>query len=437
MTSLTSLPVAVCALLGLGAVMPVTAAGSTTASRAAHGPPPAPKWPGRQFIPSPGHGGFLSGVWCISSANCWAVGSYSNTATAALNQALHWNGRKWSKVPTPDPGGTSSGDSSALNGIACTSSRNCMAVGSFASAGHTSHNQALRWNGHRWALVATPGPGGTTTGSSVLFGVRCPSASDCWAVGTANKGDQGVSPMLNQVLHWNGRRWTTVHVPNPGGTAANASNQLAGASCTSAVNCWAVGTTSSGVGPPVSLNEALHWNGRKWATVTVPEPAGTATADVNTLNGVFCSSSANCWAAGFYGNGTAGASFQLNQVLHWNGRKWRKAAVPNPAGAGAGAVNSLLAVVCTSAANCWAVGGWGTFSGTVIVLNEALHWNGHSWVLIPTPDPAGGGDGDLNFLNAVRCASAALCWAVGQQEPNAPAGSNEALRWNGKHWSVG
>lgn len=436
MTSVTSLPVAVCALLGLGAAVPAVA-GTTTAGHAAHGAP-TPQWPARQFVPSPGHGGFLSGAWCISSANCWAVGSYANTAGAELNQALHWNGRKWSRVATPDPGGTtSSGDSSALNSIACTSSRNCVTVGSFGSAGHSAHNQALRWNGRRWALVATPGPGGGNTASfSELLGVRCPSASDCWAVGTYAKSSSAAAPGLNQMLHWNGRNWTTVRVPNPAGTADGASNLLRGASCTSAVNCWAVGFATRSVTAP-TLNEALHWNGRKWATVTVPEPAGTAIGDTNSLSGVFCSLPGNCWAVGYYVTPAGQTITQLNQALHWNGRKWRKAATPDPGGTGGGEVNGLSAVVCTSTANCWAVGAFGTFSGgTAMFLNQALHWNGHAWFLVSTPDPAGTANNDINALAAVRCASAALCWAVGQQVPNGQAGGNEALRWNGKHWSA-
>jgi hypothetical protein len=43
-----------------------------------------------------------------------------------------------------------------------------------------------------------------------LFGVFCPSAKDCWAVGEVRHG----SADANQMLHWNGKKWRSVAVPN-------------------------------------------------------------------------------------------------------------------------------------------------------------------------------------------------------------------------------
>jgi hypothetical protein len=49
-------------------------------------------------VPEPGTDSELAGVSCASAKNCWAVGDYQSSAGAGLNQALHWNGRKWSQV---------------------------------------------------------------------------------------------------------------------------------------------------------------------------------------------------------------------------------------------------------------------------------------------------------------------------------------------------
>jgi hypothetical protein len=39
----------------------------------------------------------LGGAACTSSRNCWAVGSYGSIDVGSeRNQALHWNGKKWS-----------------------------------------------------------------------------------------------------------------------------------------------------------------------------------------------------------------------------------------------------------------------------------------------------------------------------------------------------
>src|SRR5262249_50190807 len=42
-----------------------------------------------------------------------------------------------------------------------------------------------------------------------LYGIRCMSAADCWAVGNT-------SDNLTEALHWNGHTWSQVTTPNPG-----------------------------------------------------------------------------------------------------------------------------------------------------------------------------------------------------------------------------
>lgn len=171
---------------------------------------------------------------------------------------------------------------------------------------------------------------------------------------------------------------------------------------------------------------------------STPDPGGTGgPEDISELFGAYCTSARNCWAVGDYG--MVGIQRELlNQVLHWNGRRWSKTSLFNPDGAGIGASNSLEGVTCTTAANCWAVGTYGSISGGGgVILNQAQRWNGHGWSLVATPDPGGTANGDNNFLTGVRCWSAALCWAVGDQQPMGQSGINEALRWNGRHWLVG
>jgi len=150
----------------------------------------------------------LVGVHCTSSGSCWAVGGYVKVVNAALvNQALRWNGRTWSLVATPDPGGTHLGAFSALSGVACTTSGSCWAVGGYVKVVNAALvNQALHWNGRTWSLVATPDPAGTASGdASELLSVRCIHPASCWAVGDS-QGKAG--PDLSQAVHWNGTRWS-------------------------------------------------------------------------------------------------------------------------------------------------------------------------------------------------------------------------------------
>jgi hypothetical protein len=64
------------------------AAAQPAASRAAAGGP---------AVPSPGLSSSLQGVTCTSARNCWAVGSYDHGA-GPLNHALHWDGTSWSSA---------------------------------------------------------------------------------------------------------------------------------------------------------------------------------------------------------------------------------------------------------------------------------------------------------------------------------------------------
>jgi hypothetical protein len=123
--------------------------------------------------------------------------------------------------------------------------------------------------------------------------------------------------------------------------------------------------------------------------------------------------------------------------LHWNGRTWSLASSPDPDGTGAGANNFLSDVVCTSAANCWAVGSYGSTSSGGEMLNQALHWDGRTWSPASTPNPAGTVSGAINALGGVRCASPASCWAVGRDAQAGQSERNQALHWNGSTWSAG
>jgi hypothetical protein len=230
-----------------------------------------------------------------------------------------------------------------------------------------------------------------------------------------------------------------VRTPVLGRTASGAYDFLNGVRCTSAGNCWAVGgfVPGAAIGRAAILNQILHWNGRKWSQVSAPDPGSTGAGAINVLDGVVCTSSGNCWAAGAYGPPVHPA-VNLNQALHWNGRKWSLVATPDPGGTTAGADNELLDVTCTSPASCWAVGDYGNrnISGGSL-LNQALHWNGHTWSLIPTPDPGGMASGAANFLNGIRCPSPVSCWAVGDSQASGQVEMNQALHWNGHRWSAG
>jgi len=379
----------------------------------------------------------LNGVYCTSGVNCWAVGNL-RTGDATLNQVLHrTRGGTWHRVSVPEPGGTAAGDNNNLNAVRCASATDCWAVGDYQPLGSARLGQVLHWNGKKWSVKSVPAPGGTATGDfNELNDVACASAASCWAVGyygidMTTTTDESVVA-LTLALHWNGRKWSLTRTPNPGGHSKNHVNALNAVRCQSVRDCWAAGSDGAG-SSFIHRNLMLHWNGAKWTTRTVPDPGGTAKPAINQIRGLSCTSRTNCWAAGSYGKELqAGHERLRNQLLHWNGRKWVRVTTPNPDGTGLQARNDLFAVTCKTAGDCWTVGWTGGHNGRP-GLNETLHWNARKWSVIRAPEP-GGTNGDVsNILTSIRCTKPSNCWAVGVVEMSAGA-ADEILHWNGTRW---
>jgi hypothetical protein len=364
-------------------------------------------------IPSPSSTSYLNGVVCASTSDCWVVGSDRSVGGAYLNQLQRWNGRKWKLMTVPQPGGETASSQNDLQGASCSSKSNCWAVGEYTSGG-PQLNEILRWNGKKWSTVATPQPGGKGSGAiNDLFGVTCPSAKDCWAIGVFTGKSGG---FLNQTLHWNGKKWTHVTAPDPGGSKSSAFNVLQGVACASSSSCWAGGDFETSA----YFNQALRWNGKKWSDVKTPQPGPPG----NDINSIVCSSAVDCVAVGDSGGG------RLNQVLAWNGQHWSPVTAPSPGGTALNDQSQLTGVDCTSKAKCWAVGYFETNLGPSH--DQALRWNGKKWSQVTTPQPGASG----NQLNGISCVSASDCWAVGQYVISTQT-LDLALHWNGTAWSQG
>jgi len=345
---------------------------------------------------------------------------------ATQNLVVHWNGTRWSQVSVPSPGGTSSGSKSEIFSVRCTSASNCWTVGDYVK--HNAElSDALHWNGQKWSQVSTPNPGGLVLGDvSDLDDVACSAPVNCWADGSYGTEGVGTAEIqLNFVLHWNGKNWSQVSAPNPAGVTPGDINGIDAIRCTSAGDCWAIGTEGKFRKSLKLLNEILHWNGKKWTVHRAPSHAKGKGYE-NALLGLSCTSPGNCWAAGV----TTGKDALLNETLHWNGHQWQNVKVPSPHGDGV-----LSAILCTSARGCWAVGSSVGKSGAS--LNEALHWSGHQWFAITTPQPGGMGSGDTSELSSIRCTSTANCWAIGQDHADGKQEQGQILRWNGTNWVVG
>jgi len=279
-------------------------------------------------VPTVASDNALTGVSCTSSDFCIAVGM-AHDATPDQTLVEQWNGTTWSIVSSPN---TASIQSNDLNGISCTSGADCTAVGSFFNG--TVHQTLIeQWNGSAWSIVPSPNQGVGL--NNALTGVSCTSSDGCIAVGTASNGtaDQTL------VERWNGTTWSIVSSPN---TASIRNNDLNGVSCTSGVDCTAVGSASNGI---VDQTLIEQWNGTAWSIVPSPNTSSTV---ANDLGGVSCVSSTSCQVTGTAQNAGAAALFEA-----WNGTTWTFAATQDAGDAGRG-------ISCASATQCAAVGDLGS-----------------------------------------------------------------------------
>jgi hypothetical protein len=174
--------------------------------------------------------GELTGVTAASSRDAWAVGQQFDSKGFAATLILHWNGKTWKKVPSPDPAGGSG--TNVLFAVDATSASNAWAVG-FSEAKSTTRTLIARWNGKAWRAVPSPNPGGTAAGD-ILRGVTVTGARSAWAVGSTMSG----KVRRTLIAAWNGKAWQRVPSPNPG-TQTN--DSLLSIDATSARNAWAVG----------------------------------------------------------------------------------------------------------------------------------------------------------------------------------------------------
>jgi hypothetical protein len=247
----------------------------------------------------------LTSVAATSAMSAWAVG-FGSTCPGQGTVILHWNGKAWKRVASPNPAGA---DITELLGVAAVSGRNAWAVGESSTAS-TQHTLTEHWNGKSWRIVPSPNVTGKTR-NNLLTSVAASSRTSTWAVGTSTKPSNAT---VTVILRWNGKAWTRVPSPRP----RNAQDaELTDISALSATSAWVVGSYRDQV-KAMDLNLTARWNGRSWRIVknqSAPPPAHDG-----GLTGVAALSRTSVWAVGDYSSGSAEHMF----IEHWNGKSWRR-----------------------------------------------------------------------------------------------------------------
>jgi hypothetical protein len=316
------------------------------------------------FMPPGATYNSLASVSCVSTTFCEAVGTHFNSAGNQVNLAERWNGTSWQLQAVPNSTSQFVPTSGSLFGVSCVTASFCAAVGVGAAGA-----DAEMWNGTSWQLQAIPGP------SVQPMSVSCTSTKFCL------KADGS-----GQVDIWNGSSWSA-------GPAIAGVFPITGVSCVSATFCEAVGSGPAGA-------SAAVWNGTSWTAQPMPGPVSAF------LNAVSCTAVDSCEAVG----SSANSSFQEATFAEvWNGTAWATQSIPNPPASQGSFLNG---VSCTSSSLCTAAGDYqffgGSFSNTL-----AEVWNGTTWSLRSTANHTFAAQ---NLLNGVSCGASSVCTAAGQTQ---------------------
>lgn len=233
---------------------------------------------------------------------------------------------------------------SQLMSVAAISARDAWAAG-YTSAGAL----VMHWNGTRWAAVSIPGAAGLS-----LTEVQATPASGIWMFGNDSRGSE-------VIVHGDGSHWARVPLP--------AYSNMASAAVLGPSDMWradGAACMSASGGPWQCSTSLYHWDGAGWS-----QPYQIATQIV-ALSG---SGPGNVWAIGESNPSKNQRSYTLT-AYRWNGTAWaRVAAMPGPRASGQPGIDAA------SPASVW-VSYWPATANLDAV---ALHWNGHTWQTIRSP----------------------------------------------------
>lgn len=221
----------------------------------------------------------LSSATAVSANDVWAVGEQQDRTGRFATLVEHWDGYRWSVVPSPNPGTTGN----HFYSVAAGDHDDVWAVGQ--RNGDTSDEPLVEhWDGQHWTVVPTPG----TTGA-VLDGVAV-RGGDVWAVGQTDSATQQGRPLIG---HLHDGSWTATVPPSVGSPFTNLT------AVTVAQNTvWAAGTYFD---PATATQKTLVVRQDRGGPQAVQAPS-PGSGD-NVFGGISATGQ-NVWAVGYDKNGS-------------------------------------------------------------------------------------------------------------------------------------
>ena len=271
---------------------------------------------------------FFTAVSATGAANAWAVATSGVCCDLLVS---HWNGKKWEMIAARAEAGWTYGASVA----AIAGGRAMIFIASTDEELGTSSVSALEWRGRSWSALHEF--------ADLPGGLIASGPDDVWGFDSGTPSAE----------HYNGTSWSEVSIPVI----------VAQASGNAAAGDWVTGTAAAQPGRV----ELLHWSKGAWRNAVLPEIAVPA-GDQMLPGAVDAATLADIWVTVSVGP-SAGPGPVTAVLLHWNGKAWSKAAVPE-------------GVSLSSVASDGHGGAWMTPDTAVPVMD---HYSGGRWTHVPHP----------------------------------------------------
>jgi hypothetical protein len=165
------------------------------------------------FLAAPyptGHYARLMDVSASSPHDVWAVGNYGND-DISRPFVLHWDGRAWTRVHLPasitSPGPPripGAQDEHEFSGVDAVATDDVWVVGRRWGGTKGSTALLLHYDGRTWRKVRSPDLHGT----EIIHSVEAVAANEVWAVGVRWDVERGYGFQL--ALRWDGSTWARV-----------------------------------------------------------------------------------------------------------------------------------------------------------------------------------------------------------------------------------
>lgn len=345
-------------------------------------------------------------VSCTSPGNCSAGGTYSVGRNQLHIFVANERDGVWGRALTvPGASVLETGDFAYLSTISCASPGNCSAGGEFASAGGSRAFVVDEVRG-AWGQIkpVSSTPAYSMEGSNLLS-ISCSSPGDCSAVGTNQKGLNGLPSFA--VDETNGVWGHAEGIPGLAALSPGGSDYEISLSCASVGSCGARGTYRAETGVTQSfLVDETHGVWRR--AFNIPGIVALDGRHIEQLNSISCGSPGDCSAGGAYGNGSHEQAFLVNEV---NDRWGAPMLISGLAALNQGHFTSVEDISCSSAGNCGVIGTYSGKEGFVqsFALNETSGaWGGATEVGASSFSGAVGAQ-----ANAISCNSSSSCAVVG------------------------